>query len=257
MDTINPNLPLEESETEGTAGARGEDERALRPRDLVRQAQLAAIARFSVGLAHELRNPLTVIRNAVYVIKRKLAQGETAQVPDYLGMIERELSAADRMIAEWASMARGEPPRREAVELDELASAARDRLPPELPVQWRREGPALTLHVDRDQFIQVFRNLFRNAVQAMGGQGGSVCVISHRGDEADEIRVSDTGPGIPPELAEKVFEPLYTTRRSGTGMGLTICRQIVERHGGTLTVEPNAPGAVFCIRLPRTTLDRP
>ncbi len=256
MASIDSNSPLEEHEPQGPAGAGGDGSSALPAQELVRSAQLAAIGRFSVGLAHELRNPLAVMRNAVYVIKRKLAQGETAQLTEYLGMIERELSAADRMIAEWASMARGEPPRRAAVELDELIAAARDRLPPELPIQWRREGPALTLHVDRDQFIQVFRNLFRNAVQAMGGQGGSVCVISNRGDEADEIRVSDTGPGIAPHLAEKVFEPLYTTRRSGTGMGLTICRQIIERHGGTLTVEANAPGAVFCIRLPRAPLDR-
>lgn len=247
-----PMSPEENQARRPNAG--GGDESPLARQELVRQAQLAAIGRFSRGLAHELRNPLAVMRNAVYVIKRKLAQGETAAAMEYLAMIDRELSAADRMIGEWAAMTRGDPPQRAGVDLDELLDAARDRLPSGLPVEWRREGPPLGLKVDRDQFIQVFRNLFRNAVQALGGRGGCISVVSRRGDDADEIRVSDTGPGIPPELVQQVFEPLFTTRRSGMGMGLTICRQIVERHGGTLTIEPNAPGAVFCIRLPREPL---
>lgn len=236
------------------AGMAG-DEFALDRQQLVRQTQLATIGQLAASLAHELRNPLAVVRNTVYLIKRKLAKGETAQAMEYLDLIDRELSSADRMIREMVAMTRGEPPRRQLVELDELLAAARERLPSGLRIDWGREGPGLTLHVDRDQFVQVFGNLFLNAAQAMGGDGGRISVLSRAGGEADEIRVSDTGPGISPEWAEQVFEPLFTSRRSGAGLGLTICRQIVERHGGTITVEPNAPGAVLRICLPRGPLD--
>ncbi len=232
-----------------------DDDLALDRRQLVRAAQLAAIERLAASLAHDLRNPLAVVRNTVYVIKRKLAKGETTQALEYLDLIDRELSTTDRMIRELVAMTRGEAPRRQPVELDELLAAARDRLPAGLRIQWTREGPGLTLHLDRDQFVQVFGNLFLNAAQAMGGEGGTISVRSRAGDEADEIRVIDTGPGIAPELAEQVFEPLFTSRKSGAGLGLTICRQIVERHGGTISVEPNAPGAVLCIRLPRAPFE--
>lgn len=257
MGAMDSQWPQRQDDLRWPPDAAAETEPSPGLRQWMRETQLAIIGRFTARLAHDLRNPLAVIRNAAYVLKRKLAKGEADQAVEYLDMIERELSSTDRMIGELVSLTRGDPPRREPVDLDELLTAARQGLPPGLRVDWRREGPGLTLHVDRDQFTRLFGNLFLNSVQAMGGEGGAISVISVATDDADEIRVSDTGPGIPPELAEKVFEPLFTGRRSGTGLGLTFCRQMVERHGGTLTVEPNAPGAVFCIRLPRAPLDRP
>lgn len=257
MGAMDSEWPQRQGDLRRPPDAAAEAELSPGSRQLVRETQLATIGRFTARLAHDLRNPLAVIRNAAYVLKRKLAKGEADQAVEYLDMIERELSSTDRMIGELVSLTRGEPPRREPADLDELLAAARQGLPPGLRVDWRREGPGLTLHVDRDQLTRVFGNLFLNSVQAMGGEGGTISVISVAADDADEIRVCDTGPGIPSELAEKVFEPLFTSRRSGTGLGLTFCRQIVERHGGALTVEPSAPGAVFCIRLPRAPLDRP
>jgi signal transduction histidine kinase len=97
---------------------------------------------------------------------------------------------------------------------------------------------------------QVFCNLFVNALHAMGNSG-KISVTASRSETGDEILVADTGPGIPADLRDRIFEPSVTTKTGGTGLGLAISRQIIERHGGTLQLRSNtAPGAVFEIRLP-------
>jgi len=103
---------------------------------------------------------------------------------------------------------------------------------------------------DPNQFRQVFYNLFRNAVEAMKGQG-RVTIRARKEGNRDIIDVADDGPGIPPAIREQVFEPLVTHTKGGTGLGLMICRQIVERHGGTISlVDRPGAGALFRISMP-------
>lgn len=224
---------------------------------LIREARWTAAKRCAAAWAHDLRNPLSAIRSAAFLLRRKLARGELAQADEYLEIIERELSAAEGIIRKSLSIFHDAPPQPELVDLDELIDAARQGLPSADRIDWRREGPPLLLFVDREQFLEVLRNLFLNSIKAFGPGGGKITVVSQRGDDTDEFRVIDTGPGIAAEHAEIVFEPLFTTRETAVGLGLTVCRRIVERHGGAISVEPNAPGAVVCIRLPRMPAERP
>jgi signal transduction histidine kinase len=106
------------------------------------------------------------------------------------------------------------------------------------------------VHADREPLRQVLSNLITNSVQAMDGPGKIVITAQDRKEYA-RIIVADDGPGIPVDLAERVFEPLFTTRAKGTGLGLPICRQIVERHGGSIeAICTEGPGARFVLRLP-------
>ena len=107
------------------------------------------------------------------------------------------------------------------------------------------------VRADPDHLRLVFRNLVNNAVEAMG-DGGEIIVEAARDADGDSIVLRDTGPGVAQEIRETVFEPLVTTRAKGIGLGLTICRQIIEHHDGSLElIDKDKPGAAFRIRLPR------
>jgi signal transduction histidine kinase len=218
---------------------------------LVRQTRLATIGQLSASIAHELRNPLGVIRNAVFLLKRKVPKAEE-KCYEYLGIIDDETATANQIITELMAMTRGEAPTKEPVELCKLVTDALARMTIPDTVHWQREcNPnPFVVHADPAQLTQVIRNLFLNAVQAMSGSG-TVTVRTNRTDSFDEITIADTGPGIPPHVRQEIFEPLFTTKSKGTGLGLSVCRQIIERHGGSLDVLDSQGGAVFHIRLPR------
>jgi two-component system sensor kinase FixL len=112
--------------------------------------------------------------------------------------------------------------------------------------------------VDRIQIAQVIINIVRNALEAMEGAHERSLAISATADSNPngiEMRIADTGPGLPPLVKERMFRPFVTTKDEGMGLGLSICRAIVEAHGGSLLVEPNKPnGTIFVVRLPSADL---
>jgi signal transduction histidine kinase len=215
------------------------------------QTQLAAVARISAHIAHELRNPLGVVRNAVFFLKRKVPPDQP-KWHEYLEMIERETAAAERILADMLASTRVEAPAKKAAALGELVTAARLRVAATEGLAWRvicPEEPWL-LDVDAAQLEQVFTNLFSNAIAAMG-QGGTITVEAVRRPQHDEISITDSGPGVAEEIRARIFQPLFSTRRKGTGLGLSQCRQIIEGHGGTIELVESPQGARFRIRLPR------
>jgi len=220
--------------------------------ELVRGARLAAVGQVSASIAHDLRNPLGAVRNASYYLKRRLA-GAPPEIIEYLEIIDQEVAAADRIIGNLLGVARTKDPVKQEVDLarmvEEVLGAAgwggkircRMHLAPE----------PFSLRADPDQLRQVIGNLLSNAARAMGGRG-EIVIEARRDDGNDRIVFRDSGPGVAPEVAEWLFEPLVTTHPVGTGLGLTICRQILERHGGGIAlVDRDRKGASFEIRLPR------
>lgn len=217
---------------------------------LVRQTQLATIGQLTGSIAHELRNPLGIIRNAAFLLNRKLPESDCTQ---YLKIIEKEISGADRIITELMAMTRGESPKKSVADLRQLFDATREKVEPCPGIAWYYEADEepFTILVDPSQAEQVLHNLFSNAVQAQEGTGW-IRLTGQREGAYDFVTVSDHGPGIPERLLQEIFEPLFTTKAKGTGLGLAICRQIAERHGGTLKAIPSPEGAVFQWRLPHT-----
>ena len=222
---------------------------------LKRQSKLASIGQLAGSIAHEIRNPLGVIRNAVFLLRR-LAQSEEPRFCEYLEVIEKETLGVEQIVNELMALCQGRAPVIVPVVLEDVLDRVWLQLaaPPSVKLKISFEEEPFVLHVDADQIDWVLRNLMSNAVQAMG-QEGNIFLHARKNDNFDELFLQDTGPGVPSDMRPKIFEPLFTTKQKGTGLGLSLCKQIVEQHGGTIELLDFGPGAIFFIRLPHNSLD--
>ncbi|WP_425616679.1 sensor histidine kinase [Anatilimnocola sp. NA78] len=215
--------------------------------------RLATIGKVAGGIAHELRNPLNVVKTSVYfLLNARNATDEKKRV--HLERIERQVGLADGVITALNDFARLPAPELQPVDVEACLRDILDLvcLPLNIQQEWHIASSGIKLLGDRSQLGIVFGNLIRNARDAMP-QGGTLRLNIARDGDMATVTVQDTGKGIPPEQLPHIFEPLYSTKAKGIGLGLSISRDIVDRHQGTLTVasEPNS-GCSFCVRLPAT-----
>ncbi len=218
---------------------------------LVHQTRLATIGQMTASIAHEIRNPLSAVRNAAYLMKHKLPV-DTSQFAPYLTIIDQEVETVDGVIRDMLEMARSKKPNKSSIDLSRLVRDIFDRMDTNgaTSLELVSNPEPFLVNADDGQLRQVLSNLVTNAVQAIGDDG-VVTVELQRGDDQVLIVVRDNGPGIAVEDRKRLFEPLFTTKAKGTGLGLSICRQIVERHGGTVELqEHEGSGASFCVCLP-------
>ncbi len=218
---------------------------------LISKTRLAAIGEVAASVAHDLRNPLGAIRNAKFYLSRKLPESE-GRWREYLEVMEREIITADRIIHDLMDMTRAREPKLEEVELETAVCEAIQRIEggTAVTLETDLERKPFLISADPDQFARVLDNLLLNAVQAMDG-GGRIVVEAESDADFDCIRVRDNGPGVAADLRGRLFEPLTTDKAKGTGLGLAICRQIVERHGGRITLNrSDESGTEFLIKLP-------
>ena len=220
--------------------------------ELVRKERLAMLGQLSSSVGHELRNPLGVMSNSVYILERVL-EDPPPKAQDCLRILRSQIHLSERIVSDLLDSVRGKAPQRRAVAVDQLISDQMARVTIPESIRVRVDVPANLpgMHADPDQVGQILVNLFNNAVQAMNGSAGELSVRAMNGDGRIKIEVSDTGPGVPPDIAEKIFEPLYTTKARGIGLGLSVSRSLAEVNSGTLSVmNHSAGGAVFLIDLP-------
>ncbi len=221
--------------------------------ELVRKEKLAILGQLAGSVGHELRNPLGVINNAVYYLTMVLPGADT-KVKEYLDVIKSEVDASGRIVSDLLDLSRSREPNTTQLEPKQLIqeSLGKCLVPENITV---RTELAETLHqvaVDKLQMGQVFQNLIVNAVQAMP-DGGTLHIRAeeNREDRGVKITVSDTGAGISPENLPKLFQPLFTTKARGVGLGLTVSKRNTEANGGTLTVESRVGlGTTFTVLLP-------
>ena len=224
-------------------------------RQLVNQTRLATLGQVAGMMAHELRNPLGAVRNAVYYLQRHVVK-DNAELAEFLRIIDTEVHTSDQIISNLLEMTRAKQPTFETVNLADIAEEIWQHLPQRGSVHCRcvvHPEPFLC-HADAAQLRQVLTNLLTNAVQALEGTG-EIVIRGQRDEMWDSITVQDDGPGVPPDVRDRLFEPLFSTKTKGTGLGLTICRQILEKHRGTLTLVESTRGAAFRITLPRQGAD--
>ncbi len=218
---------------------------------LVRQTRLATIGQIVAGIAHDLRNPLAVIRNAAWCLRRQVK--EDPKPAHYLEIIETELETTNRIINNLMEAVRAKEPAREPTDFGQAVTEVFARVENRGEIRCHidcRPDPFI-VNADPVQLHQVLGNLLNNAADAMRGEG-EIHVQAREIDDNQLILIRDNGPGIPAEIRDTLFEPLVTTRHKGTGLGLAICRQIIERHGGVIQlVDYGAGGAAFEILLPR------
>jgi signal transduction histidine kinase len=220
--------------------------------DLVRQTRLATIGQVAASIAHELRNPLGAIRNAVYCLRRR-APSSDPKWAEYLDIIEQEIRRSDTTINDLLEISQAKQPVKQDVDLAGVVRESMDyvRSSDDIELRLSIDPDPFLVEADPGQLRQLMTNLMSNSAEAMQ-ERGRITVEAHRLDEFDEIVVQDSGPGIPAALRDRIFEPLVTTKVKGTGLGLPICRQLAERHGGSIeAVATGRSGATFRIRLPR------
>ena len=224
---------------------------------IVRTEKLAAIGQLAGQVAHDIRNPLGTISNAVFYLKGKLAGSDLAQdnprIGQFLEITAREVNHANKIVTDLMGFARVSPPSLSPTRLDEVVEGTLSDLEIKDNVRVvRRFGPDLPeVMADGEQLRQrVFMNLAANALDAMPGGGELAVTIRQTGTFA-EVEFADTGTGMDDETMRKVFEPIFTTKTKGTGLGLAVCHQVISNHGGALDVS-SAPGrgSTFTVRLP-------
>ena len=220
--------------------------------ELVRKTQLAAIGQVSGSIAHDLRNPLASVRNANYLLRRRLPSDE-ARLTDPLKIIDQEVSRADQIITNLLSLAQRRTCEKRGVDLGLLVREVLDRttIPDGITCACALGPIPFIILVDPNQFAQVISNILDNAIAAMADGGQFFVEATHTAD-MDVIEFKDTGSGIPAEVQDRLLEPLVTTKTRGTGLGLTICRQIIESHKGQIEAGNRFEGGVVVrVFLPR------
>ncbi len=219
--------------------------------ELVKSERLAAIGELAGMIGHDLRNPLTGIKNSVYFMKKKGDDLDLAQSREMLQIIDKCVTYSNRIINDLLDYSREIRLVIEEVSPKKLLaeSMALMEIPESIQVINKLQDKP-KLEVDTDKTKRVFINLIKNAVDAMQ-DGGKISVESCQTEEGLEISFSDTGEGISNEILPKLFSPLFTTKAKGMGFGLAICKRIVEAHGGTITVSTvEGEGTTFTLYLP-------
>ncbi len=243
---------------------------------LVRREKMAILGRLAGSVGHELRNPLGVMNNAVYYLKTVMPDADE-KIKEYLEIINCEISHATRIIADLLDFAAIKVPQAQPASVADLIrrSLIKCQVPESITLIFEVPDNLPPLMVDHLQSSQIFSNLITNAVQAMpeggtltiGAKSGQCSELSGRGSEETcveigkfkeepdwnflEISVTDSGEGIPAENMKEIFQPLFTTRPRGIGLGLPIARKLTEENGGLITVVSRpGEGTTFTVVLP-------
>jgi signal transduction histidine kinase len=223
--------------------------------ELLRKERLAMLGQLSSSIGHELRNPLGVMLNAVYFLEMTMPDSSPAspKAREYLALLREQIRLSERIVSDLLDSARTRPPQRSAVAVEPLVTdhASRVTMPERIRFEYDVAPDVPRVFADPDQVGQILVNLLTNGVQAMDGRGGTLTVRARERDGRVRIDVQDTGEGVPAEHMGKIFEPLFTTRARGIGLGLSVSRTLARANAGDLTVM-NDPGggAVFTLDLP-------
>jgi len=225
---------------------------------LIRADRLAAMGELTAGVAHEVRNPLGVIRASVQLLED--AHCDATRIHDAAEVIKQEIDRLDKVIKALLDFGRPSTPTLVNTDLNTVLDDVvlfTNRFAKQANVRIRLENnPELPLvSGDPDQLKQVFLNLVTNAVQAMEESGGDIDIRANGDGDYVQVSVSDTGPGISPEDLPKVFDPFFTKRAAGTGLGLTIVHRIIDEHDGHIGVESSEKGTNFTVTLPAIIID--
>ena len=219
--------------------------------ELVRKEKLAILGQLAAGVGHELRNPLGVISNAVYYLETILSDADET-TKEYLELISSEVRTSEMIVSDLLDLSRTRPAERERIEVFELITQILDRRnPPEgVEVDTQITPDLRPLFVDPRQTVLVFDNLITNAYQAMT-EGGKLTIQAKTEEDRVHVSITDTGCGIPKENMEKLFEPLFTTKAKGIGLGLAVSKNLVEANRGSIeVVSEEDKGSTFTIILP-------
>lgn len=223
--------------------------------ELVRAEKLAAVGELAAGVAHEINNPMAIIRGNAEVLLMELPPDHPSR--EEAEIIARQVGRVKRIVGNLLSFARKQPKIIRQVMIVPLLKEIVEQLKhhvslANIRVNWELPPDGIDLDGDEEQLRQVFTNLVINAVQAMEGSGSvTIRAVAGSGNDCCRVEIEDTGNGIPPEQLKDIFTPFFTTKTSGTGLGLSVSYGIVKEHGGTISAQSKSgAGSVFVVTLP-------
>jgi signal transduction histidine kinase len=224
---------------------------------LIRQERLATLGQLAGSVGHELRNPLGVISNAVYFLK--MTQPDASKtIQEYLDIIEKETKTSDKIVTDLLDFTRIKAVDREPAAVSDLFMQTLQRYPVPASVEVLLDLPTdlPPIYADPQQVVQVLGNLVNNAFQAMAAPAGvsgagKLTLSASQQSDMIGIAVQDTGVGIPPENMGKLFEPLFTTKTKGIGLGLAVSQKLTEANDGHIEAHSQpGQGSTFTVYLP-------
>lgn len=218
---------------------------------LVRQEKLAAMGQLASTVGHELRNPLAVIMNVLYLLETMAGPGASEATRRHLATAKRETSAATLIVADLLDYSAGRAPMTAPVQLADLVAETLSVVPPPAGVEVvQHVQPDAAISADRDQIRQVLLNLVTNGYDSMPA-GGVLDVSVRLARDSAQITVTDTGMGMDEETKANIFTPFFTTKARGIGLGLAVTKRVVEAHGGTISVQSTpSVGTSFTVTMP-------
>lgn len=215
--------------------------------ELMKSEKLAIIGELASRMAHDLRNPLSTIKNTIEIMesKPKLKIEEKLQ---YYGRLRRAMNRMSHQVDDVLDFVRTSELKLQPYSVLDIINSVKDGITVPNDVTIKIDQENVRINCDYRKIEAVFTNLLLNAIQAVENKGEvRIRIIDNSSDVL--VAVEDSGPGILPENLNKIFDPLFTTKQLGTGLGLSICKSIVEQHGGSITVKNNP--TTFLVRLPK------
>ena len=215
---------------------------------LIQAERLSAIGEISARLAHDLRNPLTVIKGTVEIIKAKNKKIDTEFSSKQIEMMERAVSRMSNQIDEVLDFVKIQTLHATKNSLFETIGLSVTKIKKSADFSINVVGNNVRFVYDADKLEVVLDNVITNAVEAINEKGQIDIRVNDNSNEI-VIEIEDSGTGVPDELLTKIFEPLFTTKQRGTGLGLASCKRIIEQHGGSINVKSKP--SMFIIKLPK------
>jgi PAS domain S-box-containing protein len=222
---------------------------------LLKSERLAMLGKSSGSISHELRDPLSVIGSSTYYLKIKLRDADQ-KIVEHLDRIELSVGNATAIIESLLNLTRMEEPQLARLDLIAIIhdAIATSEVPDNVNIIQNFPEQEVLVDGDGEQLTVVFRNIIKNAVEAIDSKGTLTVTVHMNADERAEVSFADTGPGIALEDLDRVFQPLFSTKAKGIGFGLSISRMIIDKHGGTIEAKSEpGKGAALIIRLPLHT----
>ncbi len=219
---------------------------------LITKEKLATIGQLAGGVVHDLRNPLTAIKNASYFLNMAIEK-PGPDIKKTLEVLDKATVNSEEIISNILEFGRSRPPIKKKVNIGNILKEAitQTNIPDSIKVTNGLDGSLPAVIADPGQITRVFSNIIQNAIQAMPDGGKLLVKYASTGKGWLQISVSDTGSGIMDENIDKVFEPLFTTRAKGVGLGMAITKTIIEAHGGKIRVKSKiGEGTTFIVSLP-------
>jgi signal transduction histidine kinase len=228
-----------------------------------RENQLHSAGRLAAEFAHQIKNPLAVINNAAYSLRRSLHNHNESAAAQQIEIIQEEVARADRAITQIMGYAQLSEGRVEKLDVMEKINRAVDQVfpaavPTGIQVRKNLAAPFPPVLMQRGHLSEILVNLLQNAREALGERGNILIEAACQRDHSIEISVADDGPGIAPDKLGRVFEAYFTTKEKGTGLGLAIVKHNVELYGGSVRVDSAlGKGTKFTVVFPAKALPRP